>query len=176
MFFNHQVKSRVNLANERCHTFTFILNMLFQYLCQWFFKQPKTLIHDTNSLNLPSFILCNASSSQYFLSPVTLPPACSALACPCTSPEGRCPNQCLDSRRGLPSAKKSPSITVCFLQAVGNLGWVLTWLFHCQFQNYLIPLDISGCCHAAKKAKSFQRFSIFPVDLSGFGTRVIQIL
>lgn len=47
-------------------------------------------------------------------------------------------------------AKQSPRITVCFLQAVGNLGWVLTWLFHFQFQNYLIPLDISDCCHAAK--------------------------
>lgn len=150
MCFNHQVKSRVNLANEPCHTFTFIWNMLFQYFCQWLFKQPKTLIHDTSCLNLPSFLLHNASSSQYFLSPVRLSPACSALACLCTSPDGRCPDQFLDSRRDLSSAKQSPRIAPCFLQVVGNLGWVLKWLFHFQFQNYLIPLAISDCCRAAK--------------------------
>lgn len=38
--------------------------MLFQHLCQGFFKQPKTLIHDTSCLSLPSFMLHSASSPQ----------------------------------------------------------------------------------------------------------------
>lgn len=122
------------------------------------------------SLNLPSFRLHNPSSSQYFLSVVVFSaPRCSALAFLCTSPEGTCLNQHSVSRGDLPSAEQSPRITACFLWAVGNLGWVLTWLFHFQFQNYLIGLDISGCCHVAEKAKSLQCFGNLSIDLNGEG-------
>lgn len=43
----YPVNNKVNFANKPFYAFTSVLNLLCQYLCQWFLEQPNTLIHES---------------------------------------------------------------------------------------------------------------------------------
>lgn len=123
--------------------------------CIYMYSVLKQTLNPT-SLNLPLFRLHNPSSSQDFLSL-----SCSlhfvVLLWLVSAPHLKGGVQTSAQFPGEPSPvlSRAQRITACFLWALGNLGWVLTWLFHFQFQNCLIGLGVSDRGRGGKIPSAF---------------------